>query len=492
MNDEAFRCFHYLPASPLAPQKPWVEVTQAPTAEEWRRIHGVFVDLYLTQGLKLDAVRSILASQYGFNAPIPSYKRKIKQWSLFKNCRRDDNSAPRDESALPSSRSKLTVRLERRRSVRHRSKNTGLESASQNSAAIRPLRQALLLPAPLPGTISTAELTLHRTRDYLHWNALCWSKLSAMERQTYGHQPGGGQLDQSSRLAGLPFTKSFHDACHLLASGRNVEAFAQLNEGCGYVNAYLPERSFLIFTQVLRLYSYHFWAKVPDLQRHLLQYFRLMAHQTLPTGHPCRTLLDTLCMDEALTTGIEHIISLVANEYGPQGCLPARDWIWIYDEIAFRYYQLSNFDAALRVSTTLAEDPQVGPEVSNKAMCLMGGCYVQQRRYDDAAVILLRAVDLCRVHRDRPGMGMCLFSTLFDLAVLYETTCDYLRSFDDYCRALDAAIAAMGRQHYAVSDLYQYVERLCLRLNLSDQLVQLKLEFGHLAELVQRDERRSC
>jgi tetratricopeptide (TPR) repeat protein len=184
-------------------------------------------------------------------------------------------------------------------------------------------------------------------------------------------------------------------------------------------------------------------------------------------------------MGEALPTGIEQIISLVAHEYGPRGCLPVRDWIWVHDELAFRYYQLSNFDAALRVSMTLAEDPQVGPEVSNKAMSLMGQCYIQQRRYDDAAAILLRSVDLCRLHRDRPGMGMCLFSTLFDLGVLFETMGDHLGAFDYYCRALDAARAVMGRQHYAVIDLYRYMERLCLRLNLSDQLVRLRLEFGN-------------
>jgi hypothetical protein len=69
MTNQALSYLNHLPRPPLAPQKARVEVTQAPTAEEWRRIHDVFVDLYLTKGLKLDAVRSILARQYGFKAP---------------------------------------------------------------------------------------------------------------------------------------------------------------------------------------------------------------------------------------------------------------------------------------------------------------------------------------------------------------------------------------------------------------------------------------
>lgn len=334
---------------------------------------------------------------------------------------------------------------------------------------------------PFSGTQDSTERALLRARGYLHWNARCWAQLNSLDRQTYGHQLRGDISDRTGALARLQFTKSFHDACHLLVSGRNVEAFARLNDGCGYVREYLAERSFLIFIQVLRLYSYQFWAKVPDLRRHLLQFFARMAFQTLPIHNPFRDLLRIMCDDDALSTGIECFVSLVTHEYSANGCLSAQDSIWIQDEMAFRYYQLCNFDEALRVARGLAEDVHVPLEVSSKAMCLMGQCYIRQRRFDEAKSVLLQAVDLCQRCYHRQGMDVCFFSTLFDLGVLSETTGEHAQCVEYYCRALDVAQAAEAFQCYAVADLYTYVRRLCVRFKRYDKLHELDLIYGSLS-----------
>ena len=118
--------------------------------------------------------------------------------------------------------------------------------------------------------------------------------------------------------------------------------------------------------------------------------------------------------------GVEQRLSLIANEYGPNGGLLPHDWIWTEDEIAFRYYQSSNLKGATRIAGRLAEATNVPLEVSNKALCLLGMCYLQQQCSNEAATIVFRVVNICEKHHDRQDMRLCLFSTLFDLGVLFR------------------------------------------------------------------------
>lgn len=324
--------------------------------------------------------------------------------------------------------------------------------------------------------MSLDEQALFQTKLYLDWNAASWKTLGDFDRQTYGDQPGGRHFSPGEETARLPFTKSFHDGCHLLASGRNDEAFARLNTGCGYVKEYLPQRSYLILIQIMRLFSYQIWARFPDLRRHLLKYFRLMASQTLEKNHPFRDLLETWDATETLTSGIQRVLALIAEEYGPNGGLPHHDWVWIQDEVAFWYYQLSNFGEALTIARGLADEDSVPASVSNKALGLMGQCYLQQRRFQDAAAVLFRVVEVCEGPRNDgdAAMNISLFSTLFDIGVLFETMNDPAQSFQYYCRAMEEAAKIWGRQYFVVTDMYTYLENMLIRQGLHDELARLK------------------
>ncbi|KIV82789.1 hypothetical protein PV11_04868 [Exophiala sideris] len=53
-------------------------------AQQWDLRKDAIYDLYMKQNLPLETVQNKLASQF-FNASIPQYKRKLKQWGFVKN-----------------------------------------------------------------------------------------------------------------------------------------------------------------------------------------------------------------------------------------------------------------------------------------------------------------------------------------------------------------------------------------------------------------------
>ncbi|KIX10057.1 uncharacterized protein Z518_01138 [Rhinocladiella mackenziei CBS 650.93] len=175
--------------------------------------------------------------------------------------------------------------------------------------------------------MNRAEIALFRAKSYLRWNAPPWGMLSIFDRQTFGHQPGGVANTPNAMPAGLPFTKSSYDGCHL-ASGRNDETFARIDTGCGIWSGTI---------------------------------FQICVDPC----HSFRDPLDIWDTNDTLQPGIGQCLSLIADEYGPNGSLPGSDPVWTRDEIACRFYQLSNLDEALLI---LANDGHVPITVSDKAL----------------------------------------------------------------------------------------------------------------------------
>ncbi|OAL38974.1 hypothetical protein AYO20_01725 [Fonsecaea nubica] len=55
------------------------------SVQDWRKHQQTIHDLYIYQNLSLNAIREQLQEQYSFDASIPQYKRKLKEWRYSKN-----------------------------------------------------------------------------------------------------------------------------------------------------------------------------------------------------------------------------------------------------------------------------------------------------------------------------------------------------------------------------------------------------------------------